>query len=322
MKEARFVARNKDKWRRMEKRQSLDAEIVAENFMELSDDLAYARTFYPSSETELYLNQLIGEYQVDINARPAQKRSWFVFWKVDYPLLLAKEYRTLIFAFVFFTLSAFIGAFSAAHDDSFVRLILGDSYVNMTLENIEEGKPMGVYGSLGEWEMFLFITFNNIKVAFIAFAFGIFFSAGTLWVLFSNGIMLGAFQYFFYERGLLLHSALSVWAHGTFEITSIIIAGAAGLVMGNSFLFPETYPRLYSFRRGALKSIKIVAGLIPFFILAGMIESFITRYADEYPWVGGGCILLSLVGVVAYFAIYPWKIEFNLGKSRNTNGKN
>ena len=106
------------------------------------------------------------------------------FWRVDYPLLLAKEYRTLIFAFVFFTLSAFIGAFSAAHDDSFVRLILGDSYVNMTLENIEEGKPMGVYGSLGEWEMFLFITFNNIKVAFIAFAFGIFFSAGTLWVLF------------------------------------------------------------------------------------------------------------------------------------------
>ena len=96
---------------------------------------------------------------------------------------------------------------------------------------------MGVYGSLGEWEMFLFITFNNIKVAFIAFAFGIFFSAGTLWVLFSNGIMLGAFQYFFYERGLLLHSALSVWAHGTFEITSIIIAGAAGLVMGNSFCF-------------------------------------------------------------------------------------
>lgn len=101
MKEARFVARNKDKWRRMEKRQSLDAEIVAENFMELSDDLAYARTFYPGSETELYLNQLIGEYQVDINARPAQKRPWFVFWRVDYPLLLAKEYRTLIFAFVF-----------------------------------------------------------------------------------------------------------------------------------------------------------------------------------------------------------------------------
>lgn len=322
MKEARFVARNKDKWRRMEKRQSLEAEILAENFVELSDDLAYARTFYPGSETELYLNQLIGEYQIDINARPVQKRSWFAFWKEDYPLLLAEEYRTLFFAFVVFVLSAVIGAFSAAHDDSFVRLILGDSYVNMTLKNIEEGKPMGVYGSQNEWMMFLSITFNNIKVAFIAFAFGIFFSAGTLWILFSNGIMLGAFQYFFYERGLLLHSALSVWAHGTFEITSIIIAGAAGLVMGNSFLFPGTYPRLYSFHRGALKGVKIVAGLVPFFILAGMIESFITRYADSYPWIGGGCILLSLMGVVAYFAIYPYQIELNLGKNRNTNGKN
>ena len=81
---------------------------------------------------------------------------------------------------------------------------------------------------------------------------------------------------------------MSVWAHGTFEITSVIIAGAAGLIMGNSFLFPGTYPRLFSFRRGAVRGVKIVAGLVPFFIVVGAL-----------------CIGISAVGVIGYFIVYP-----------------
>ena len=66
MKEARFISRNKDKWKNMENGQQPDAEHLAANFIELSDDLAYARTFYPGSEVERYLNQLIAGYQTDI----------------------------------------------------------------------------------------------------------------------------------------------------------------------------------------------------------------------------------------------------------------
>ena len=109
---------------------------------------------------------------------------------------------------------------------------------------------------------------------------------------------------------------MSVLAHGTFEITSIIIAGGAGLVMGNSFLFPGTYKRSYSFRNGALRGIKIVTGLIPFFIIAGWIESFITRYADTYPVVGAVAIILSLGGVIGYFVVYPYYLH-----KTETNGK-
>lgn len=315
MKEARFIARNKDKWKEMENWQRLDADKLAANFIELSDDLAYARTFYPGSEIEQYLNRLIGGYQTNINSRPPQKHSLLAFWKRDFPLLLAREYRTLLFAFCFFLFSSLIGVFSAAHEESFVRLIMGDAYVNMTIDNIASGKPMGVYDSMDEWYMFLRITSNNIRVAFIAFVFGLIFSVGTLWILFTNGIMLGAFQFFFYKYGLLLHSAMSVWAHGTFEITSIIIAGAAGLVMGNSFLFPGTYPRMHSFRMGALRGVKIVAGLVPFFIIAGAIESFVTRHADSHPLVGGITVALSLIGVIGYFVVYPYWIKKTSAKT-------
>ena len=102
MKEARFISRNKDKWKNMENGQQLDAEHLAANFIELSDDLAYARTFYPGSEVERYLNQLIAGYQTDINSRPVRKNKpiWY-FWKQELPLLLASEYKTLLFAFFF-----------------------------------------------------------------------------------------------------------------------------------------------------------------------------------------------------------------------------
>lgn len=313
MKEARFIARNRDKWKKMENWQQFNSEKLAANFIELSDDLAYARTFYPGSEIEQYLNRLMVGYHTNINSRPPRKSSLLSFWTKDFPLLINREYKTLLFAFCFFTISVLIGVFSAAHEESFVRLILGDAYVNMTIDNITSGKPMGVYNNMEEWYMFFQITSNNIRVAFIAFAFGLIFSAGTLWILFSNGIMLGAFQFFFYKYGLLLHSSMSVWAHGTFEITSIIIAGAAGLVMGNSFLFPGTYPRLYSFRRGALEGVKIVAGLVPFFIIAGAIESFVTRYADSQPVVGGVVIALSVIGVLGYFVVYPYSIKSKFG---------
>ena len=83
-----------------------------------------------------------------------------------------------------------IGVFSAANNDSFVRLILGDSYVNMTSENISKGDPMAVYKQMNQVDMFLGITFNNIRVSFFAFMLGILFSFGTAYILFSNGIML------------------------------------------------------------------------------------------------------------------------------------
>lgn len=323
MKEARFIALNKERWKKIEQRQGLDVEFLATNFSELSDDLSYARTFYPGSDTEHYLNRLIAVYQENINTgKPEKKSSLLSFWVKDFPCLLAQEHRTMWFALLFFMLAVGIGVFSAAHESSFVRLILGDYYVDTTLNNIAKGTPMGVYNNMDDLEMFLSITVNNIRVSFLAFAFGLLFSAGTLWVLFSNGLMLGAFQYFFYDHGLLLHSALSIWAHGTFEITSIIIAGGAGLVMGNSFLFPGTYTRLHSFRTGALRGIKIVVGLVPFFIIAGWIESFITRYADAYPFVGGVAVVISLVGVIAYFIVYPYIIYRNTLIKNNKDVEN
>jgi uncharacterized membrane protein SpoIIM required for sporulation len=214
-------------------------------------------------------------------------------------------------------ISVAIGVISAANDDDFVRLILGDSYVNQTLENIEKGDPMAIYKSMAPGNMFLTITINNIIVSFQCFVMGILFSVGTGYALFRNGVMLGAFQYFFYQRGMLTESMLVIWIHGTLEISAIVIAGAAGLTMGNSILFPGTYSRLQSFVMGSRQGIKIVIGLVPVFITAGFLESFVTRHTEMPMALSVSIILVSLAFIIGYFIIYP----IQLNKKNNLHGE-
>ena len=205
-------------------------------------------------------------------------------------------------------ISTSLGFLSAANDDGFVRLILGDAYVNMTHENVKDGDPMAVYKKASETEMFLGITVNNIRVSFLAFLLGVFFSVGTGYILFTNGLMLGAFHYMLFKEGVLLQSMSSIWLHGTIEIFSIIVAGGAGLIIGNSILFPKTYKRIDSFKFGTKRGAKIVLGLVPFFIIAGFIEGFVTRYTFMPMYVKLVIIGASALLIIWYFFIYPKKL--------------
>ncbi|UHG91692.1 stage II sporulation protein M [Spirosoma oryzicola] len=305
MREALFVKRNTDKWRTIEQATTRNPDELTERYVELTDDLSYARTFYPDSNVTRYLNGLAAQMHRGLMQNRRDDRSRFItFWKYELPLLFRQSHRLLAVSAAVFLAAGILGWLSAAHDNTFVRLILGDQYVNMTLENIKKGDPLGVYNSRDQASMFVQITLNNIYVAFRTFIFGLFASFGTMAMLFYNGVMLGSFQYFFYERGLLLDSVLKIWIHGTLEISAIVIAGCAGLTVGNSLLFPGTYSRLESFKRGVKQGLKIAIGLVPIFIMAGFLESFVTRLTLP-PVASGAIILVSATFIVWYFILYP-----------------
>lgn len=314
MREAFFIKKNTPKWQRFEEllsgRSGNNPDLLADLFIQLTDDLSFARTNYPDSQTTTYLNNLAAKVHQSIYRNKKEEKGRFItFWKYELPQLFYSVHKQLLYAFVIFAGAMIIGAVSAAHDKTFVRLIMGDAYVNMTLENIEKGDPMAVYKGMSQIDMFLGITLNNIMVSFKAFALGILLSFGTAFILLSNGIMLGAFQYFFYQKGLLLTSVLTIWIHGTLEISAIIIAGCAGLVMGNSILFPGTYSRLDSLKMGAVKGLKIIVGLVPVFIAAGFLESFVTRHTEMPSFIKLAIILLSASFIIYYFVIYPIQLN-------------
>lgn len=316
MNEAIFIKQNKNKWNDFEKDlkslQYASADKLAEIYIKITDDLAFAQTHYPNSQLTHYLNGLATEIHFSLYKNKKEESSRFItFWKTELPLVMSQSLKYVAISFAIFALSAMVGALSAAHDDTFVRLILGDDYVNMTLSNIDKGDPMAIYKQMDQTPMFLLITFNNIKVSFMVFIIGVFTAIATAFLLFRNGIMLGAFQYFFYQKGLLTTSALSIWIHGTLEISAIILAGAAGIIMGNGWLFPGTYSRMQSFKMAAKKGLKIVIGLIPVFIVAGFLESFVTRLTDIPEIFKLAIILASSIFILLYFIFIPLKIKLN-----------
>lgn len=290
--------------------QQFTPDEIANQFIEITNDLAYAKTFYPNSKTTAYLNGLAAKLHQSVYKNKKEKSNRFIhFWKTELPLVFLTHKKQILYAFAFFIVSCAIGALSAKYDDTFVRLIMGDAYVNMTNENISKGDPFGVYKQKNEFLMFIQIGANNIYVALYTFVLGIIFSFGSIVALFRNGIMLGSFQYFFFSKGLGLQSVLVIWIHGTLEISAIVLAGAAGLVLGNSFLFPKTYTRKQSVLRGAKEGLKMVLGLIPIFIIAAFFESFVTRHT-EMPMFASLFILISSAAfIIWYVFIYPARIQ-------------
>ena len=310
MKEVTFIRQNIEKWKETEKvveqAKTLSPDQLADAYMELTADLSFAQTHFPASRITIYLNNLASALHNEIYRNKREKWSRIItFWTQEVPETMYAARKELLISFVIFVASALIGVISAANDSEFVRLILGNGYVDMTLDNIAKGTPMAVYDGDSETPMFLQITLNNIRVSFMCFAMGILTSFGTGYILLSNGIMIGAFQTFFYQHGLLWESTLAIWLHGTLEIWAIVVAGAAGLALGNGWLFPGTYPRLESFRRGAKRGLKIIVGTVPVFIMAGFIEGFITRHTELPDMLRLGLILLSLTFIIFYYIYLP-----------------
>lgn len=319
MREAAFIKANRNKWQNIDDEtqdnKNIPADALADNFIELTDDLSYARTFYPKSQTVKYLNQLASRYFLNIyRYRVKEKGRFFRFWKEELPLIMYRNRKYMLYSLIFMLSGVLLGIFSQSQNPSFIVSILGEEYVNQTLANIEKGDPMAVYKSQDSGPMFLFISSNNIKVSFMAFIMGITCSIGTVVVLFQNGVMLGVFQFFFYQKGLLLTSAMSVWLHGTLEISAIIIAGGAGIALGNSLLFPGSYKRTVSLLRASKDAVKIVIGLVPVFLIAGFIESFLTRLTDMPIAFNLTIIILSAFFIIGYFFYYPYRLHKKISK--------
>ena len=323
MREALFIKRNAEKWTNYQQEPTENPDEQAERFITLLDDLAYSRTNYPQSKVTRWINGIAtGIYQNIYQNKKEKYHRLLSFWTTELPLVLRKHHRILLLSFVFFSLSVSMGAISSAKDDEFVKAILGDEYVAMTEENISKGDPFGVYRDEDKFTMFVRIALNNIKVAFRACIYGLLIGIGTIFILFQNGIMIGAFEHIFFAKGLGLKSIMVIWIHGTIEIWSIIIAGACGLIIGASILFPGTFSRLQSFKKGVKDAVKILLSLVPFFIAAAFLESYVSyQMSNTFTkaskagmplWASISILAASLFLIVWYFVYYPVKVANKL----------
>lgn len=330
MREAHFIDKNKANWSEIEynlkNKLNVHPDILANNYIKITNDLAFAQTYYPKSKTKDYLNELaLFAHQSIYKDQRTSSNQFVTFFTEEVPSVVYKNRKFLLYSFLIFSLAVLIGVLSSRYDPDFTRLILGDDYVNETLINIKKGDPAAIYKGGSETGSTLAITINNIRVAFYAFSLGLFFSIGAGYILFSNGIMLGAFHYMFYQEGVLGKAMSAIWMHGTIEISVIIIAGACGLMLGNGFMFPGTLSRKKSLTIKAKEAVMILVSTIPMFMIAGFIEGFITRLYDVNLSISLIVIGFSIIFIGWYYILFPFikhrQKTFSFNQSLKLNEK-
>jgi uncharacterized membrane protein SpoIIM required for sporulation len=323
LKEITFLKQNEQKWTALERELNIvenkNPKRLAEQFIELTDDLSYARTHYPKSKTTEYLNGLTSRFHQEIYKNKREKSSRFIdFWLYELPYMFYRHQKKLLLSLLIFSIGIAIGALCQYYDENVIRMVVpdGDNYVNERIEEIENDAAMSWYGDTNPFIMFSMITLNNVIVSFKFYVAGFLFGIGTAFLMFYNSLLLGALIMFFKQYGYLKLSLMIIMIHGSFEISTMIIEGVAGFILGAALVSPGTLPRMEALKKGAMDGLKVTVGCLPIIVVAGFLESFITRFYHMPAVLNWIIIVSSLAFMVFYFVIYPIllnkKLNFNV----------
>jgi uncharacterized membrane protein SpoIIM required for sporulation len=303
-----FIRSRQADWRRLEefleqaRRLSL-ARVSLNEFRQGSRlyrqgvaDLAYARMRFPQHSVVRELECLAGHaHSILYQAGRGRSRNWIQFWKRTWPGRVKEAGRLILVATLIFWAGAGVG--------------FGLTVANPILENLFISPGMRQAINSGKlWTESLTrvapaagsrIATNNIQVSLFAWGLGMTFGIGTVWLLFFNGLMLGAIAAACLRAGMFMPLAEFVVGHGSLELPAIWISGGAGLLMADAMLFPGRYRRLIELRFQARRSVQIMIGIVPVLLVAALIEAFVSP--TQLPgWVKAVLGLSLFLALLAY----------------------
>ena len=242
-------------------------------YRQTAADLSVARDDPASAPLARYLNTLLGRaHNLIYSGDTPRARGIAHFYLRVFPDVFRRTFPFTLASFALFLAGMLAGGAMAAADPGFQRLILGGPMMDtietgrMWTHSIVSIKPVASSA----------IMTNNLSVAFAAFAGGILAGLGTIYMMVFNGLLIGVVAVACHRAGM----SLSLWSfvapHGVLELPAIFIAGAAGLVLAKGLLAPGMLPRRDSLTESAALAVRLLLGVIPMLIVAGVIEGFVS----------------------------------------------
>jgi uncharacterized membrane protein SpoIIM required for sporulation len=302
----RWLEKRKPQWQRLEQLVGRSGRrgVAALNHDELQElgllyrqtasDLATVREDITSRSFTSYLNQLLARAHnlIYMGRRP----NWggIVRFYVDtYPRVFREAFPLVLLAALVFVGGGLAGAVVTLHDAAFAHRVLGPQMIEtiekreMWTHSILAVKPMAASG----------IMTNNITMGFLMFVAGITAGLGTLWMLITNGLMMGVLAVTTARAGMALQLWDFVAAHGALELPAIFIAAGGGLEVARGLLFPGMLARKESLRQAGNRGTKLLLGEIPLLIVAGVIEAFVspTRIPTALKFTLSAALFTALV---------------------------
>ena len=244
-------------------------------YREATADLARLQTFQTlegrEDELEIYLNHLVARaYSQIYRSSPPRMASLWHFFRSGFPATFRETLPWTLLALSLFALGLTYGFITAISDSSFATLIVPPSLIQKVeggevwFDSVLAAKPLA-----SSW-----IMTNNISVSFLAFALGMTFGLGTLYLMAFNGLLVGTLAGLCYSHGLSVPFWSFVLPHGVIELTAIFIAGGAGFLLGGALLFPGDLPRKEALLKKARQAGRLILGCVPLLVVAGIVEGF------------------------------------------------
>jgi uncharacterized membrane protein SpoIIM required for sporulation len=282
-----FLQSRKPRWERLEAIiQSLErgqvrgltaADLldVGRLYREATADLARLQSMrgrdLPPSDMEVYLNQLVARgYGQVYRTPPPRWRSFWRYLRFTLPATFRETAPWTLFAVLAFFLGFLYGLGATLLDSAFVPLVVPPDLIR----KVEEGKVwFDSILSVSPLASSRIMT-NNISVSFLAFAFGMTFGLGTLYLMVFNGLMLGALAGLCHTHNLDIPFWSFVLPHGVIELTAIFMAGGAGFLLATALFAPGDLPRKEALIGRARQAGRLALGCVPLLVVAGLVEGF------------------------------------------------
>ncbi|MCI3926903.1 stage II sporulation protein M [Paenibacillus sp. TRM 82003] len=236
-----------------------------------SGHLAFLYTHHPAHEAAVHLNKLVAKsHNVLYRDQWNSTESLRAFFRSGLVEMLRARSKFVLAAALLFAIG-YLSGFVAIMTDPLSLPAIAPAFAGVDPSAVTDERE-----NLQSSVMSAEIMTNNIRVAVLAFASGITLGLGTLYLLVYNGILIGALAAVFHRAG----ESYAFWAyilpHGVIELTAIFIAGGAGLYMGYVILVPGPFTRRFRFLTATKESVQLLLGTIPLFVVAGIIEGYIT----------------------------------------------
>ncbi len=272
----------------------------------VSYDLATVRSREWGSGLEERLNNLArrGHNQF-YRAPPGRLRDVLHFLAFGFPTLLRTNARFFWMSFALFTIPGVIAGLAVWNEPTIAGRVLPAHHLVMMEEMYSEDSWDDHEGG-AEAAMAGFYVYNNVGIAFRCFATGVLFGVGTVFFLIYNSIVLGTITSFVIGYGHGPRFLPFVIGHGAFELTAIVVAGAAGLILGSAVVRPQPRTRIDALKARGRDAVRLAAGAGVMLAVAAIIEGFWSptaiggEYNNTIKYAVGA--LLWLV-VVAYLAL-------------------
>jgi len=263
-------------------------------YRQVASDLSTLRQDPSAQVYAEHVNQLLARaHHIIYSSRGASFLGVIHFLRDDYPAIFQRQIRYVLVSLIILLAGASLGAVLTLARPDFMRHMLGPAMVE-TIERHE----MWTHSIVGVEPMASGrIMTNNLSVCFLAFAGGIAFGLLSVWSMFFNGLLLGVIGVACQQHGMSRDLWSFVAPHGSLELPSIVLAGAAGLRLGVGVLFPGIYRWRDSIALAGVEAAQLVSGIIPLLVIAGTLEGFFSP-SNAPVWLKftvGGSLFVLLV---------------------------